>query len=260
MNRQIWKWLLVLISSGCLLFCTPRRHGDREWPAETHRDTKNATNDITGQTPEDPTYWNVRIRLRMIDRVRKKHQSGSINWSVGGLQTQAGGGTANLSDNGVRIGVLGKNASLEVEGRSDRNTIHRRRSLQITVMNGTTGMLRLTKMRSEPINIKIYGSGGRRVVQRYNVKSTGMYLRVRPEILDEGPEMKITLEPMIARDGKNAVEVSELRTTVHVRNGQRIVLKKTSSRSEKLGNSLFSARSASERRNTLWILEPEILK
>lgn len=249
--------LLLCFTAGCIPAEHDRSPSRPTGPEELREQTRRSSS-----RSNNPEHWHVRVTLTSAELDKKTVREAGVNWSISDDHVQRSGGSPPLTSNGLRVGVSGEDVSLSMfAGRSSRTT-RRSTSQFVTTLNHQPAMLRLRKreVRERPGQVVIYDHGGRTVLNRYTTRITGFSLRVKPDIVESGPYVRLTLTPVIARPKKRGVEVRELQTTVRVRSGQSVLLASSESTRNTIGRTLFSERSTRSRDNFAWIVTPEIVK
>jgi hypothetical protein len=251
--------IILLILSVLLL------HGCTS-PEREHRSRVKDPSDLREQTEgntarsQNPEHWNIRIRMESAELDQTTIRRAGIDWNVTSGNVRVGGSTP-LQANGLRIGVTSPNVNASaVFGRSS-STVRQSSSMLLTTLNNHPATLSLRTIEPNQLSgqIVIYGHGGTTVLNRYDTRITGVELRVKPEVIDNGPYLRLHLIPILARSGQHAVEIRELRTTVRVRSGQSVLLSSADQQRSTFGTTLFSSGQMQRSESFAWIVTPEIM-
>jgi len=139
-------------------------------------------------------------------------------------------------NNGIRIGVGAGDfrAQFEADLRTTKST--GREEMFLTVLSGSEGSIRVGR-ETYFDRLGYWAPGGYTVL--FEAEFLGADLVVRPRVLADGL-IEVELYPRFtARGGRRAVDVTELATTVRVRDGQAIIVGSATTGRSEVGAALF---------------------
>ncbi len=238
--------------------CGPsERRTDPDIP--TPEDLQQGT-DNPRSVSDNPENWNVRVTMESAVIERHRLQEAGVNWRVSGGSVSAGGSP--LTQNDLRVGVARLDVDVSVLFKQSNRTTRSSSRQVITTLNKHPAELRLQEVSRQllPGSILIYGPQGTEVLTRYSEQITGVNLRVLPEIIERGPELRLQIIPSLARPGGQSITLHELETTVRVQSGQSVLLAATNQKTRTIGSTLFSARDIRSSEEVAWVVTPRILK
>lgn len=205
---------------------------------------------LPGRSPN-----NVAIIIEKLGTDARTATAASLAFRYANDTTAIRGGAPMARRNGIRVGVAGRNFRARLGASHRRTRSSTREQVFITCLSGTEGQI---LMGADVLvqRLGYWGPHGYHVlIERAMV---GRSLVVRPTILPGGM-VQVTLWPRFtARGRRGAIDVTQLATTVVVRDGQSIVIGGMTSGRDDVGTVLFGFSRSSRSSTMTMILTPKI--
>lgn len=252
-NCLLWAVLLsvLLVTAGCESWGTSESHHDR-----VSREIDESLAEALAQSQAGGTGENIRVTVRMLTVGTGDYSALDASFEFVSRNVAIAKRPEVFAQSGLKIGVGNDSFQGQLDIIKSRLKSSEESELFVVLADGASGYINVGTEIAVP---HFFYSGRRYSSVGYEFRQAGRSLQVTA-VKQPGGMIRMELTPVFSKFLSNGgdIELTELTTTVVVREGQSVVIGGSTGTSEDVATALLSRQTGTERKQTLITVTPRV--